>query len=71
MPFPNIKIGTSTYNDISHLRVDKIEGGTADYIYSGLFEPKVLAIIKSNITQKQSTVIVPINISTKGKVKLR
>ena len=36
MPSPNIKIGSSTYNDISVLTVDRIEGGTADYIYSGL-----------------------------------
>lgn len=36
MANPNIKIGSSTYNDISTLRVDRVEGGTADYIYSGI-----------------------------------
>ena len=30
---PNIKIGSSTYNDIAMLTVDRVEGGTANYIY--------------------------------------
>ena len=31
----NIKIGKTTYSDVSVLNVDKASGGTANFIYEG------------------------------------
>lgn len=67
MAYPNIKIGQHTYNDISYLRVDRVEGGTADYIYDGLNAQKIsLGIIQSNFPSKSSLINrpkIPINIA--------
>lgn len=42
MASPNIKIGQYTYNDISRLQVDRVEGGTVDYIYSGIDSKRII-----------------------------
>lgn len=67
MPSPNIKIGQYTYNDISYLRVDRVEGGTADYIYNGLDVKKVsVGIEQANFPIRDININrqpTPINIS--------
>lgn len=32
--YPNIKLGTGTYDDISTISVERVEGGTAEYVYN-------------------------------------
>ena len=67
MSSPNIKIGQHTYNDISYLRVDRVEGGTADYVYSGLDVKKMsVGIVQANFPTPNTVInrpSTPINIS--------
>lgn len=32
--YPNIKLGTGTYDDISTISVERVEGGTAEHVYN-------------------------------------
>lgn len=32
--YPNIKLGSGTYDDISTISVERVEGGTAEYVYN-------------------------------------
>lgn len=38
----NIKIGQTTYSDVSVINVDKASGGTANFVYEGITFPYVI-----------------------------
>lgn len=59
MKYPNIKLGTGTYDDISTLSVDTVEGGRAEYVYEasilkGCSEIHSMKINDDKITEKLS-----------------
>ena len=45
----NIKIGQTTYSDVSVLNVDKANGGSANFIYNGVVAPAKISTYMDSI----------------------
>lgn len=55
MPNVNIKIGQSSYYNIAVINVDKVDGGTANFLYEGL--PKTMNVSTNIVDTKVKSTI--------------
>ena len=56
----NIKIGNNVYNGVSTINVDKVGGGSANFVYEGIKSLPLLVTTNISTTNRRSSINYPI-----------